>query len=82
MRRHEAVEHARRLAEEVCRRGNFFIKGWTDAGSPQGFRFGTIKAAYVTTASYSVWFDSLALTSNASKAAFEIRDLCPQPVPE
>ena len=82
VRKHEGVENARRLAEEMCRRGNFFIKAWVDAGSPSGFSFDALKTSYRPTTSYSEWFDGLPLSSNASKSAFEILAMCPRPVPE
>ena len=82
VRKHEGVENARHLAEEMCRRGNFFIKSWCDAGSPAGYRFDDIKASYVAPRSYWDWSDSLPISSKACAAVFEIRDLCPLPVPE
>ena len=82
VRKHEGVENARHLAEEMCRRGNFFVKSWCDAGSPSGYRFEDIKASYVAPPSYFDWLDTLAISSKACQAAFEIRELCPLPVPE
>ena len=50
---------------------------WVDAGSPDTLAFEACKAGYTSTAEYMSWFDDLALHSECSKAAFEIRDMCP-----
>ena len=82
VKKHEGVENARRLSEEVCRLGNFFIKAWIEAGSPQGFVFENVKARYRSPDSYTAWFESLPLTCKAYTAACEITQLCPRPVPQ
>ena len=81
VRKHGGVANARKLAEEMCRRGNFFIKSWIDAGSVGGFDFQTVKPAYSAPKSYDDWIDTLPVSSAAFKSALEVRDLCPIPVP-
>ena len=81
VRKHGGVANARKLAEEMCRRGNFFMKSWIDAGSVGGFDFQTVKLAYSAPKSYYDWLDMLPVSSDAFKSAMEVRDLCPIPVP-
>ena len=81
VRKHVGVDNARKLAEEMCRRGNFFIKSWIDAGSVGGFDFQTVKPAYSAPNSYDDWIDTLPVSSAAFKSALGVRDLCPIPVP-
>ena len=81
VRKHGGVANARALAEEMCRRGNFFIKAWIDAGSVGGFDFQPVKPAYRAPPSYEDWLDSLPVSSDAFKSAMEVRDLCPIRVP-
>ena len=68
--------------KEMCRRGNFFIKAWADAGSPGGFSFDELWHAYRPPPSYSDWFDTIAMGSNEAKAAWEIMGFCPRRVPD
>ena len=75
------VQNARMLSEEVRRKGDYFINAWVDPGSPLQFSFDDCKQGYRTTDEYYDWMDSLALNSWGCKAAFEIRDMCPRPVP-
>jgi len=82
VRKHGGVENSRHLSEEMCRRGNSFIKAWIDAGSPSGYSFDHVKLSYRSPDSYSDWFDGLSVRSNAWKAASEMVELCPIPVPE
>ena len=81
VKKHKGVENSRRLAEEMCRRGNFFMQAFIDAGSPGGFSFEAVKPSYASSRSFDEWFENLALNHPACKAAFEIRDLCPRAVP-
>ena len=81
VRKHGGVANARALAEEMCRRGNFFMKAWIDAGSVGGFDFQPVKPAYRAPPSYEDWLDSLPVSSDAFKSAMEVRDLCPIRVP-
>lgn len=81
VRKHGGVSNARKLAEEMCRRGNFFMKSWVDAGCVGGFDFQLVKAAYKAPNSYEDWVDTLVINSDAFVAAMDIRDLCPIPVP-
>ena len=81
-RKHGGVDTSRHLSEEMCRRGNSFIKAWIDAGSPSGFMFDHVKLSYKPPDSYTEWLDGLSVNSNAWKAAYQIVELCPLPVPE
>ena len=74
--------NARVLAEEVVRRGDHFMAGWVDAGSPVPFDFSALAASYRTTAEYEQWFDDLPLDSWSSKAAFDVREIIPMPLRE
>ena len=82
VRKHEGVENARFLSEEMCRLGNWYIKAWIEAGSPQGFSFDHVKASYRSPSHYTEWFDNLTVSSAAYKAAHELTQLCPRPVPQ
>ena len=68
------------LAEEVARKGNYFLAAWEAAGSPAPWNFEHLKAGYCSTRAYEAWFDDLPLNSESSMAAFAIRDMCPMPV--
>ena len=74
--------NARVLAEEVVRRGDYFLAGWVDAGSPVPFDFTELGVAYQPPAEYEQWFDDLPLDSWSSKAAFGLRELSPMPLRE
>ena len=82
VKKHQGVENARILSEEMCRLGNWYIKAWVEAGSPQGFSFDHVKASYRSPSHYTEWFDNLSVSSAAYKAAFELTQLCPCPVPQ
>ena len=74
--------NARVLAEEVVRRGDYFLGGWVDAGSPVPFDFTALAVAYEPIDEFVQWFDDLPLDSWSSKAAFGLSDLTPMPVRE
>ena len=74
------MANSRMLAEEVVRRGDFFLGAWVDAGSPSAYDFHPLVAAYRSTAEYEQWFDDLPLDSWSSKAGFALRDLVPLPI--
>ena len=80
--RRYGLSNARRLAEEVMRRGDYFLGGWVDAGSPVPFDFMDLAEGYKMSDVYEPWFEDLPLDSWSSKAAFEVRDLIPMPVLE
>ena len=75
------LEGAKHLAEEMCRKGDFFVHAWIKAGSPSPFDFQPIKRAYVSTAEYMQCFDSVPLNTPAARAALEIAEFVPSPVP-
>ena len=75
------LHNARVLSEEMCRLGNYFLGAWTAAGNPTPFSFDHLKGAYQSPPEYLQWFEGLPLNSDAIKAAFLVRDLCPGPVP-
>ena len=81
LRKHGGAENSRRLSEEVCRRGNYFLKTWIDAGSVAPFSFAAIKPGYKPPPSYETWVDGLPINSEAFKAAMAVRDLCPRDIP-
>ena len=82
VKKHDGVENARFLSEEMCRLGNAYVKAWIDAGSPQGFIFDHVRAGYRSPPQYTEWFDNLPVSSAAYKAAYELTQLCPRPVPQ
>ena len=73
----EGFANVRMLLEEVRRKGDCLMLAWVDEGSPDTFSFAVCEAGYTSTAECMPWFDDLALHSECSKAAFEIRDTCP-----
>ena len=75
------VGNCRMLCEEVRRKADFFMNAWVSAGSPAPYAFDEVKFGYTTTAEYSDWFDQLSMASESFKAAMDIRDMCPRPVP-
>ena len=76
------MENARMLAEELCRKGNFFLGSWVDEGSPDGFSFGPLCGAYTELQEYTEWLEGLPLNSASLKAAFVLRGLVPLDVPK
>ena len=79
--KYRGVGNCKMLAEELRRRGDLFMTCWQDAGAPSGLVFEECKRAYTPTDEYRDWFDESAIGSESAKAAFEIMDLCPRPVP-
>ena len=75
------LEGSRHLAEEMCRRGDHYLRSWVDAGSPTPYDFAPVRVGYVSTREYIQWFDDIPLSSHASKVAFQIRDFVLDPVP-
>ena len=75
------LEGSRHLAEEMCRRGDHYLRSWVDAGSPTPYDFAPVKVGYVSTREYIQWFDDIPLSSHASKVAFQIRDFVPDALP-
>ena len=75
------LEGARHLAEEMCRRGDHYIRCWVTAGSPTPYDFAQVKVGYVSTREYMQWFDDIPLSSHASKVAFQIHDFVPDALP-
>ena len=82
VRKHQGVLNARRLSEEMVRRGNHFMRGWIERGSPAPFSFAQLKAAYSAPSSYNDWRNSLIITSEAYTAAQAIEDLVPADLPD
>lgn len=74
-------DNARNLVEEMCRRFFLFVRSWISAGSPVPFSFEAIKDGYQEVPEYVQWFEDLPLNSEACRAAFKLRDLCPKSVP-
>jgi len=70
--------NARMLAEEVVRRGDYFLGAWVDAGSPLPYDFQPLVPAYRAPAEFHEWLDELPLNSVSSKAAFMVMGLIPQ----
>ena len=70
------------LAEEMIRLGDHFMSGWIDDGSPVPYDFVPLWAAYRFTPEYDAWFDDLPFDSFSSQAAFDIKDLVPNPLLE
>ena len=75
------IDNCRMLAEEVRRKGDYFYQCWLNAGSPAPFSFDDCHHGYRTTDEYSDWFDELMMSTECSKAAFELRGMCPRPLP-
>ena len=76
------MEGSRHLAEEMCRKANYFMSCWVAAGSPAPFAFHDLSAAYRPPREFSDWFDELPLNGDAAKAVLIIHGLVPLPVPE
>ena len=81
VRKHEGPLNARRLSEEMVRRGNHFMRGWIQRGSPAPFCFAQLRAAYCAPLSYNDWRDNLAASSEAFKASMAIENLVPADIP-
>ena len=79
--KYSGVRNCRMLAEEVARKGNYYLAAWEAAGSPAPWDFEHLKAGYSSTRAYEDWFNDLFLDSESSKAAFAIQVLCPLPIP-
>jgi hypothetical protein len=75
------TDAAQRLAGELNRRANHFCGGWIADGSPSGYSFDELHAAYRSPLEYNDWIDTLPIASDAWKAAEVMRDLKPLPVP-
>lgn len=75
------IDNCRMLAEEVRRKGDYFYQCWLNAGSPAPFSFDDCHHGYRTTDAYSDWFDELIMSTECSKAAFQLRGMCPRPLP-
>ena len=73
--------NARYFAEEVIRRGDYFLGAWIAAGSTVPFDFSDLRAGYTSPPEYQEWFEDLPLESHSSKAAFDFRELVPRPLP-
>ena len=69
------------LASECARRGNFWMRLWVTEGSPAPFNFEPRAGTYVADQAFSEWFDGLPIGSALFKAAMELRDIVPRPVP-
>ena len=76
------TDASQRLAGELNRRANHFCGGWIDAGSPSGFSFDELHAAYRSPPEYNDWTDTLPIASGAWTAAEVIRQLKLLLVPE
>lgn len=79
--KYSGVRNCRMLAEEVARKGNYYLAAWEAAGSPAPWDFEHLKAGYSSTRAYEDWFNDLCLDSESSKAAFAIQVMCPLPIP-
>ena len=75
-------ENAVKLASEVCRRGDFFMREFVARDCPNGFDFASVAPGYESTPEYNQWFDDLPLNSFSSQAAFQIQELLPRPTPQ
>ena len=71
--------NAVKLASEVCRRGDYFVREFVARDCPNGFDFAAIASGYASTPEYVEWFDNLPLNSFSSQAAFQIRQLVLRP---
>ena len=76
------MQGARFLAEELCRRSNYFMSSWVGLNSPTPFSFTELAQAYRLSREFSDWLDELPINSDAVKAALIIGGLVPSPVPE
>ena len=72
---------ARHLAEEMSRRGSYFMHAWVSAGAPAPFSFSPLLGGYKAPDDYTNWFEDLPVTSECCKAAMVIMDLCPNDMP-
>ena len=81
VQKYSGIRNCRMLAEEVARKGNYYLAAWEAAGSPQPWNFDHLRVGYSSTRAYDLWFDDLPLNSESSLAAFAIRDMCPRPLP-
>ena len=72
---------ARMLAEELTRKANHFMGGWTDAGAPSGFTFDVIAQTYQSPREYLDWWDTCTIGGPAFTAATVLRTMQPLPVP-
>ena len=70
-------EGARQLADEVCRRGNYFMNCWVKAGSPDVFCFKEVIGAYPENFEFIDWLTEQPLDSACFSAGVGVRALVP-----
>ena len=72
--------NARNLAEEVIRRGDYFLGAWIDAGRTVPLDFSDLRAGCTSPPECQEWFEDLPLKSHSSNAAFDVGELAPCPI--
>ena len=72
---------ARHLAEEICRRGNYFMNRWVEAGSPHPFCFKDVAEAYPDNFEWIVWLSEQPIESACFAAGMGVRGLIPNDMP-
>ena len=68
---------ARHLAEEVCRKGNYFMNCWVKARSPNVFCFKDVIGAYPENFEFIDWLTEQPLDSACFSAGVGVRALVP-----
>ena len=72
---------ARHLAEEMSRRGSYFMHAWVSAGTPAPFSFRPLLGGYKAPDDFKSWCEDLPVTSDCCKAAMVMMDFCPHDMP-
>jgi hypothetical protein len=72
---------AKQLAEEICRRGNYFMSCWVNAGQPRPFIFFAAAECYPEDFEWIEWLSEQPIESDAFAAGVHIRGLIPLDVP-